>query len=600
MNNKPHTTYTKRADKAAAKVQKTRKRIYHIGTLKLLVFVGAVAAIVYYWQWGWHITLPLAMVVLVAFLVLSKIHSRLFQQKAYWETMHKVNEQELKTLAHDYADRDNGQEFIDPTHLYTYDLDVFGNGSLFQYINRSATQLGKYRLAHWLTNHLKQKTEIEHRQEAVKELTPDIELRQHFLTTGLLHKSESKDRELIEEWAKAPSHFRRRIIVRWLPYAALGCNALLLLLALMNVVPYSIPAFTFTAFMILSSGLTKQISKLQNSYSKKHQVLSTYAQLIEIIEKNQFHSTPLIALRQKVENGSNTASKAVKRLSKLMHALDQRYNIAVLLILNGLFFWELWQFMKIEQWKEENADNLPRWMEAITELDAYCSLATFAYNHPHYSYPEICNNPFIFEAQCMGHPLMSEEKCVLNPIEIPKCPYFLIVTGANMAGKSTYLRTIGINYLLACIGSTVWGENVRLYPSQLITSLRTTDSLKDNESYFFSELKRLKLIIDKLKNGERLFIILDEILKGTNSIDKQKGSLALIKQFMKLRTNGIIATHDLQLGTLIEEFPNNIRNYCFEANIKNEELDFSYLLCKGVAQNMNACFLMEKMGIAME
>jgi DNA mismatch repair ATPase MutS len=160
------------------------------------------------------------------------------------------------------------------------------------------------------------------------------------------------------------------------------------------------------------------------------------------------------------------------------------------------------------------------------------------------------------------------------------------------------LMNVGINYLLACIGAPVWAEQIKLYPSRLITSLRTSDSLTDNESYFFAELKRLKLIIDKLNAGEELFIILDEILKGTNSTDKQKGSFALIKQFMTLHTNGIIATHDLMLGTLIDLFPSNIRNYCFEADITNNELTFSYQMRNGVAQNMNACFLMKKMGIA--
>lgn len=167
-----------------------------------------------------------------------------------------------------------------------------------------------------------------------------------------------------------------------------------------------------------------------------------------------------------------------------------------------------------------------------------------------------------------------------------------------MAGKSTYLRTVGVNYLLACIGAPVWAKQMKIYPARLVTSLRTSDSLANNESYFFAELKRLKLIIDKLEAGEELFIILDEILKGTNSMDKQKGSFALIKQFMHMNANGIIATHDLLLGTLIESFPQNIRNYCFEADITNNELTFSYQMRNGVAQNMNACFLMKKMGIA--
>ena len=195
---------------------------------------------------------------------------------------------------------------------------------------------------------------------------------------------------------------------------------------------------------------------------------------------------------------------------------------------------------------------------------------------------------------------MPREQCVTNDAEIPQRPYFLIITGANMAGKSTYLRTIGCNYILACIGAPVCCSSLEIYPAHLMTSLRTSDSLVHNESYFFAELKRLQQILDRLKSGEEMFIILDEILKGTNSMDKQKGSLALVKQLLQLKTNGIIATHDLLLGDLKQHFPDEISNYCFEADIQNDELTFSYKLREGIAQNMNACFLMQKMGINIE
>ena len=261
-----------------------------------------------------------------------------------------------------------------------------------------------------------------------------------------------------------------------------------------------------------------------------------------------------------------------------MNALDQRGNLLISTILNGLLFWELRQVMQIEKWKEVHSADLPRWIEAIGAIDAYCSLATFSYNHPDYIYPQITSQSFHLQAEALGHPLMDRNKCVRNGIDMEKRPFFIIITGANMAGKRA--------------------AKMEIFPARLVTSLRTSDSLTDNESYFFAELKRLKLIIDKLKAGEELFIILDEILKGTNSMDKQKGSFALIKQFMSMDANGIIATHDLLLGTLIDAFPQNIRNYCFEADITNNELTFSYQMRSGVAQNMNACFLMKKMGIA--
>lgn len=293
-------------------------------------------------------------------------------------------------------------------------------------------------------------------------------------------------------------------------------------------------------------------------------------------------------------------------------------------ILNGLFFWELRQIMRIEAWKEQYAAELPGWLDAIGQMDALNSLATFAYNHPDYIYPKIVqaerkgkgnlnkeeesnseteapiNAPssFRLRAEALGHPLMNRDRCVRNDIDMVKRPFFIIVTGANMAGKAPIcVRWASITSLPASAPPSVPAKWKYARPG-LITSLRTSDSLNDNESYFFAELKRLKLIIDKLQAGEELFIILDEILKGTNSMDKQKGSFSLIKQFMTLQANGIIATHDLLLGTLIDLFPDDIRNYRFEADITDNELTFSYRLRPGIAQNMNACFLMKKMGIA--
>lgn len=243
-----------------------------------------------------------------------------------------------------------------------------------------------------------------------------------------------------------------------------------------------------------------------------------------------------------------------------------------------------------------NKENVASWFESLAQFDSLVSMANFAYNNPEYTYPEACDN-FVLEGKNLGHPMLNRSVCVRNDIDISHNPYFLVITGANMAGKSTYLRTVGINLVLACAGMPVCADSFRFYPYRLVTNLRTSDSLADNESYFFAELKRLKMIIDRLQSGEHLFIILDEILKGTNSEDKQKGSIALMKQLVSLNGNGIIATHDLILGNLEEEFPEAIKNYRFEADIEGEHLSFTYKMREGVAQNMNASFLMKKMGI---
>lgn len=591
-------TYQQIIRQAELELQHVRKRIYYISLLRVVLFIGAIAGAIIFRADGWLHLVAFAVLPFALFVWLVKRHNRWFYRKEFLKKKIEINKQELRALQYDFSDFDGGKEFIDSTHLYTTDLDVFGSHSLFQYINRTATPVGKQHLAHWFNVHLKNKEEIEQRQEAVRELSADLEYRQRIRLSGLLYQGTPADKNEIEEWTNAPIRYRKHAILRILPTIVGITNLLCIGCAAVGLLSANIAGGTFVAFILLSTMFSKGITKLQTDYGKSLQILSTYAEQIQLTERKEMHSRVLQKLKAELASQGQTASQAVRQLSKQMNMLDQRNNLLMSMILNGLLFWELRQVMQIEKWKEAHAAHLPRWIDAIGEIDAYCSLATFAYNHPDYIYPTISAQAFRLRAEALGHPLMNREKCVRNGIDIEKRPFFIIITGANMAGKSTYLRTIGVNYLLACIGAPVWAKQMEIYPAGLVTSLRTSDSLTDNESYFFAELKRLKLIIDKLKSGEELFIILDEILKGTNSMDKQRVSFALVQQFMHMNANGIIATHDLLLGTLIESFPQNIRNFCFEAEINNDELTFSYRMRNGIAQNMNACFLMRKMGIA--
>lgn len=580
------------------KLSKVKKQIYNIGSIRLLLFVAGVAGIIYFWSSGWLVIAGIACVTFIPFLILIKHHNQQFYKKEYLEKKIEINQQELQCLDGDISSFEDGKEFINPEHLYTYDLDIFGSHSLFQCLNRTSTEMGRKQLAYWLNHHLRSKEAIQERQKAIQELSPDLKLRQKFRILGLVYKGKKADEEEIKNWAESPSYYRNKTVIRLLPTFALVSNIILIILAMAGVISFNIVGGVFVSFIVISFTFTQKITRIQNMYGKKMQILSIYAQLIQLIEGREMQSNDLKAIKALVGNDKQAASESIKRLGSLMNALDQRNNLLVAALLNGFMFWELNQTIKIEAWKEKSAQYLPQWLEAIGLMDAFCSLATFAYNNPDYAYPEIESQPI--QANGLGHPLMNRKKCVRNDINMVKRPFFIIITGANMAGKSTYLRTVGVNYLLACIGSPVFAESMKIYPTQLITSLRTTDSLADNESYFFAELKRLKRIIDMLNQGEELFIILDEILKGTNSVDKQKGSLALIKQFITLKTNGIIATHDLLLGSLADSYPDNIQNFRFEADITNNELTFSYKLREGIAQNMNASFLMKKMGITVD
>ena len=593
----PNTWYTQRIDETLRQLSQTKTQINRISLLRVLLFVAGFAGLILFYRSGtWAVVLTVCCTFL-PFFILVKVHNRLYFRKEQLETQLKLNQDELKGLEGDYSVFDEGREFIDAGHPYSYDLDLFGRKSLFQALGRTCTHIGKQTLATWMQHHLTEKTAIETRQESIRDMSRRMEFREAFRVTGSINRGADSDEEEISRWSQTPSVLQHLWWVKLCLWAVPGINILLLALGLLNILSLSWFGMMFTVFVILSFGLIQRVTLIQESYGKKLKTLNRYARLITLAKGKTWQAPALRELTDKLDIDGHSPAEALTQLSKELDRLDLRNNQLLYVILEGSMFFQLRQIVRIERWKARYGKYLMDWLEAVGELDALCSLGTFAYNHPAYTYPTITNQPFCFLARNMGHPLMPEAQCVKNDATIPSRPYFLIITGANMAGKSTYLRTIGVNYLLACMGCPVCCESLTLYPAQLITSLRTTDSLSDNESYFFAELKRLKRIIDLLDEGQELFIILDEILKGTNSADKQKGSLDLIRQFMRLKADGIIATHDLLLGTLADQFPEYIRNYCFEADIKDNELTFSYRLREGVAQNMNACFLMRKMGI---
>ena len=593
----PRNWYTQRIDETLRQLSQTKTQINRISLLRVLLFVAGFAGLILFYRSGtWAIVLTVCCTFL-PFFILVKVHNRLYFRKERLETQLQLNQNELKGLEGDYSAFDEGQEFITPGHPYSYDLDLFGRKSLFQALGRTCTHIGKQTLAAWMQHHLTEKTAIETRQESIRDMSRRMEFREAFRVTGSINRSADSDEEEISRWSRTPSVLQHLWWVKLCLWAVPGINILLLALGLLHILSLSWFGMMFTIFVILSFALIQRVTLIQESYGKKLKTLNRYAKLITLAKGETWQVPALRELTDKLDIDGHSPAEALTQLSKELDRLDLRNNQLLYVILEGSMFFQLRQIVRIERWKARYGKYLMGWLEAVGELDALCSLGTFAYNHPAYTYPTITNQPFYFLARNMGHPLMPEAQCVKNDAAIPSRPFFLIITGANMAGKSTYLRTIGVNYLLACMGCPVCCESLTLYPAQLITSLRTTDSLSDNESYFFAELKRLKRIIDLLDEGQELFIILDEILKGTNSADKQKGSLDLIRQFMRLKADGIIATHDLLLGTLADQFPEYIRNYCFEADIKDNELTFSYRLREGVAQNMNACFLMRKMGI---
>jgi hypothetical protein len=599
MPEKVQPYYLSRFAETQRSLVKIQRDIYYTGTARLLVAACTAGFAYFFRTQGALLTGCILFVGMLVFLILLQKSSRLQKKKVYFETSLLCDKNELSALEYDFSAFDGASERIQPVHPFSFDLDIFGKHSLFQSMNRTCTVDGKQILADWFENPLHSPDIIQNRQKAIQELKGKPDFIHHFQVTGLINQGKESDRKELEEFIAQPPVIRTGTFWMSLRLIFPILWIIVILFASIGKIAPALVGFIYVITLILSESQVKKINKLQARIGKKITILTAFSQLMEAVENEKVESEILAELQSHYRKGGKTASAAIGQLAQLAEELDQRANLVVHLFLNPLFLRDIHKTMQIDQWREEYGKQLEVWIKTLGEYDAFCSLSTFAFTHPDCIFPEPVADYFTMKGKNIGHPLMNRTTCVKNDIEFTEHPYFLIITGANMAGKSTYLRTIGVNFVLACMGAPVCADSLRFTPSSLMTSLRTSDSLNDNESYFFAELKRLKRIIDRLESGEKLFIILDEILKGTNSVDKQKGSIALVQQFIRLQSCGIIATHDLLLGSLEQTFPQHIKNYRFEADITNDTLTFSYRLKEGIAQNMNATFLMKKMGITL-
>jgi DNA mismatch repair ATPase MutS len=547
------------------------------------------------WGWkGWLTILP-GLFILILFFFLVKKNIQLEKQKKKVEALKKITEDELLALDHQFSHFENGQEFLDPAHFNAYDLDLFGDGSVFQFINRTSTLSGKEKLANLLQTPPLEKTEIEQRQEAVRELSTIPNWRLHFLANGHLFKETPELNEEIKRWSETELELNRpdaiRISVIAIPLltalatipAIMGISGLWLVL--MVLVQWSILAFSF-----------KRISEYFEFFGRKSELLGKYMQLLRFIEEREFQSPFLLNLQKKVRK-PDKASHIFSQLKKLVEQFEYRQNLVISLVLNSLFLWDIRCVYKLRTWHRHNRKKLNSWLDILAETDALISLANLAHNHPKFIFPKIHDGGFTLEAKQLGHPLLPPEKRVNNDFVINGWGKAVIVTGANMAGKSTFLRTVGVNLILGRTGAPVCAEQLVFSPVKVYTNMRTTDSLLKDESYFFAELKRIKAVLERLENGEKIFVILDEMLKGTNSVDKLNGSRELIRKLLELKAVALIATHDLKISEMEAEYPQMVFNKCFEIKLENDEMVFDYLLTDGVTQTMNATFLMKKMGI---
>ena len=336
---------------------------------------------------------------------------------------------------------------------------------------------------------------------------------------------------------------------------------------------------------------------MHQQLSNKVEELASLEQSIAHIEQAAFTAPLLQSLQQDFANEAMPASAAVARLKKILDRMDLRFNLVLVVPLNVLLLWNIQQALSLEKWKTAYDQRVKKWFNSLGDWEALCSFAVMHFNQAEWMFPSIVPEHFYIKATNLGHPLIAPDKRVNNEIDIEQKAAVMLVTGSNMAGKSTYLRSIGINIILAMAGAPVCAKTFECSAVQLMSSMRVADNLEESTSTFYAELKKLKTIIEKVNENAPVFVLLDEILRGTNSLDRHTGSKALIKQLIAKEAAAVLATHDVDLAALQTEFPSHIFNYHFDVQVNGEELYFDYKLKPGVCKSLNASILMKKIGI---
>ena len=539
------------------------------------------------------------MVALVIFGFMVRYHLKVQAKTRFLQALSAVNQREVNIIERNLEGLADGKVYLDVLHPYALDLDLFGPYSFFQFYNRGQTQLGQKAFAKYLLSPAVP-TEILSRQTAIQELAQEIEWRQEYLALGNQQKDNDQHLDLLNKWLDSENYVKD---LPWLPMAFILMPLFFILgIYICSVyLPFIFILFFWAVPLLILRKFVLRINETHRQTSKAGDVLKGYAKLIKVIEDKNFSSEKLVILQNKFLTKGEKASKVVKKLSYIISQLEVRNN-AFAIVLNVIGLWDLYWVYRLELWKDRYKAEINPWFDAFGEFEALISFAGLTYNQAHWIFPNIIEEGD-FVSTNLAHPLIPQEEAIGNDISIPASAHLKLLTGSNMAGKSTFLRTVGLNIVLGQAGAPVAATSMQLPQLDIFTSMRTQDALHESTSSFYAELKRLKMILGAVEKhnttGEGLqpFFLLDEILKGTNSVDRHTGSKALIEQLISEKAAGIIATHDLELGDLEKTSNGAIENLCIEVGVENGKLVFDYKLQKGVSQSFNATQLMREMGI---
>ena len=583
----PRKEYEERLARWSRRAEHYEWRHRQAGNLRVLLAVVLVAVAVLLRN-----KVPLGFLLTGVFIGLylsGMIHDRILGKRDAARRMIGFYERGLDRLCDRWAGKGSaGTEFLDKQHPYAVDLDIFGTGSLFELVNIAQTQAGRTKLAQWLLQGAAQ-DEVAARQAAVAEMRSKLDLREELAMRAEDPRAHI-DTNVLVSWAallpRMPGKFER-IAALCLPLATWA----LLLLGDFRLCALALGAQC--ALALVNRSRTKKALSAMKSPARD---LCWLAELLARLERESFQAPRLQALQAKWKRGEFSASANLRRLARMVDCLDARSSFAVALI--EPFFLLKTQFaFALEAWHARHGPTIEGWLAALGEIEALSSLAGYAYEHPADVFPEFIGNSSSLEAQGMAHPLIAESKAVRNDILLDSHQPLHVVSGSNMSGKSTWLRAIGVNLVLGMTGAPVRARSFRMTPLKIGASIRTMDSLQEGVSRFYAEIKRLRQIIQLTEQPPGLVFLIDEVLGGTNSHDRQIGAAYIVKALIERGALGLITTHDLALTRVVEEVKPPGANFHFEDQLTNGKLSFDYRLQPGVVTKSNALDLMRSIGL---
>ncbi|MCE7040864.1 MutS-related protein [Dyadobacter sp. CY312] len=606
--------FQNKIEKYGSELAKLGSVLSKLSLIRLIVFILSFGLVVFLANKRFVVpVLLLIPLFLLGFTWLIKYFQKLSFQKKHIEFLKQINENELLRQQNKFSGFPTGERFIDRNHDYASDFDIFGSHSLFQLINRSTTESADQLLARWLSEPAPE-TVILERQKAIKELSAKLDWRQNFQASGMHHQNAKSDYNKLLAWIEKPVDLLPRqskyliisIILSAISTASLIYYGKHLVEVLRFNQNYSFwSMLPLAVSLIVNSRFLKTVRSIAEETVRDTQhnvkILAGYYSLIAKIESEPFESEILKTLQSVFRNGSYSASGEINVLKRILEIFQNRgtkgnFKHQFYPIFNNFWLFDIHLIILTEKWKNKNSQYLKSWVSAISEVEELSSLAGFSYANSTFTFPEIVDEPYVIDFRELGHPLISTQRRVSNDFNLTGRGEIAMITGSNMAGKSTFLRTVGVNLVLALMGAPCCAAHGRVSHMKIFTSMRTQDNLEEGISSFYAELKRIEQLLKLIESGEQIFFLLDEMFKGTNSQDRYRGGASLIKQLNELNAFGIISTHDLELANLTVD-TGSVANFSFNSIIQEGEIIFNYKLTEGICTDFNASELMKKSGI---